>query len=197
MTKEDLKSSILQNDKNKILANLSEIWKNETLDDECFSIVLDLLYSSEDKEILNQVDWSIYFSMEKNSMERALKIIQHEKYTYEKIKLFKHIHDAIFHNSEISTMLYKTLILLGTERYYHELMQLLDSVKIDLSTLNLTIDEKITIFYKSMGVICAHIKQNMLICFNLLEDDKLLQKDENLLITFVRFFGWNWMGTST
>ena len=59
------------------------------------------------------------------------------------------------------------------------------SIKETLSSINLTIDEKILIFYKTMGSICAHIKNNMTICFNLLDDDGLLKKDENLAKKFI------------
>jgi len=197
MTKEELKKSIIENDKDKIMKNLNEVWRDEELWEDCFEVILDLFYSTEDKELLNQIDWAMYFILKKSRFDKAWKIIKHEKYTYEKIKSFLHIYNTIFHSNEISTQLYKNLILTDAEKYSQELMQLLDSTIIDISKLDLTVDEKILIFYKTMGSMCAHIKNNMNLCFKLLEDDELVKKDNNLLLTFVRFYGWNWMGTST
>lgn len=197
MTKEELENSIIENDKDRIMKNLNEVWRDKKILEDCFEIILELFYSTDDKELLNQIDWAMYFILKNNCLDKALKIIKHKKYAYEKIKSFSHIYNAIFHNNEISTQLYRNLILNETEKYSQELMQLLDSTIIDISKLNLSIDEKISIFYKTMGSMCAHIKNNMNLCFKLLEDDELVKNDNNLLLTFVHFYGWNWMGTST
>lgn len=197
MTKDDLKNSIKENDKNKIMKNLNEIWRDDKLGEECFEIILNLFYSTEDNELLNQIDWCMYLILKNNALEKMLKIINHEMYTYEKIKSVTHIYNEIFHNNETASHLYKNFILLDAKKYSQELMQLMDSTKIDVALLNLNIDEKILMFYKTMGVICAHIKNNMLLCFQLIEDDNILNKDKDILMTFVRFYGWNWMGTST
>lgn len=197
MTKEELENSIIENDKDRIMKNLNEVWRDEKLWEDCFEVILELFYSTDDKELLNQIDWAMYFILKKNCFDKVWKIIKHEKYTYEKIKSFSHIYNAMFHSNEISNQLYKNLILTEAEKYSQELMQLLDSTIIDVSKLELTLDEKISIFYKTMGSMCAHIKNNMNLCFKLLEDDELAKKDNDLLLTFVRFYGWNWMGTST
>lgn len=197
MTKEELYNSIQENNKDKIMRNLNEVWEDEKLWEECFEMILELFYSTDDKELLKQIDWVMSLNLQKSYFNKVWGIIKHEKYTYEKIKSFTNIYNAIFHNNEISTQLYKNLILTGAEKYSQELMQLLDSTIIDISKLDLTIDDKISIFYKTMGSMCAHIKNNMNLCFRLLEDDELIKRDNNLLLTFVRFYGWNWMGTST
>ena len=197
MNKKELCNSIKEKDKDKILKNLNEVCRDENLWDDCFQVILDLLYLTEDKELINQIDLTMYFILKSSSIDKMLKIINHEKYTFEKIKSFSHIYNVIFHNNSISTQLYKTLILNNAEKYSQELMQLLESTTIDVSKLELTCDEKILIFYKTMGLICAHIRNNMNLCFKLLEDNELIKKDSNLLLTFVRFYGWNWMGTSS
>lgn len=197
MTKEDLKNSIKDNDKDKIMENISEITMDEQLRESCFDMILELFYSMEDKELLNQIDWFMYYALKKNTLEKALKIIMHERYKYERIKIFTHIYNVIFYNNNIASELYKNLIFSETRKYCRELIQLLDSTKINITILNLNLNEKILMFYKTMGLICPHIKNNMLLCFQLLEDDNMTKQDKNLLITFVRFYGWNWMGTST
>ena len=197
MIKEDLINSIHVNDKENIILNLNKVWRDENLWDDCFEVILELFYSTDDNELLKQIDFIMYFILKKNTFDKALKIINHEKYTYTKIKSFSHIYNVIYHNNEISTQLYKSFIMNDAEKYSQELMQLLDSTTIEVPSLDLTIDEKISIFYKTMGSICVHIKNNMNLCFKLLEDDELVNNDQKLLLTFVRFYGWNWMGTST
>lgn len=156
MNKKELCNSIKEKDKDKILKNLNEVCRDENLWDDCFQVILDLLYLTEDKKLINQIDLTMYFILKSSSIDKMLKIINHEKYTYEKIKSFSHIYNVIFHNNSISTQLYKTLILNNAEKYSQEVMQLLESTTIDVSKLELTCDEKILIFYKTMGSICAH-----------------------------------------
>ena len=196
MTKEELTISIEEGNIDKIISNLNELWRDELLYEDCFNLVLELFYSTEDKNLLAQIDWCMHFMLKKNTLEKALKIIKHEQYTYKKINKLEHLHNEIFHNNKISSQLYKILIMSEAKKYSQELMQLLDSTTIDISTLDLNVDEKIKMFYKTMGSICAYINRNMNICFQLLEDDELIKKDEKLLLVFVRFYGWNWMGTS-
>lgn len=195
MTKEDLKKSIKENDKDRIMKNLNEVWREEKLWEDCFEIILELFYSTEDKEMINQIDWTIYFILEKNGFDKVEKIIKHEKYTYEKIKMFSHTYNAIFQNNKFSSELYKYFILKDAKKHLKELMNLV-RLKIDINSINLSFDEKIVIFYKTMGIVNSDVKNNMNICFDILLDDKLLQKDKSMLLTFSCWFGWNWMLTS-
>lgn len=197
MTRDELCVSIKENDKDTIIKNLNEVWRDESTWEDCFDVIVDLFYSTEDKEVLSQIDWTMCFIFKTNSIDKALKFVNHEKYDYERIKSFSRVHNKIFHNNDFSPQLYKKFILSNAERHSRELIQLLDSTTIEISKIELTHDEKILIFYKTMGLMSAHIRNNMNLCFKLLEDDELVKKDKNLLLTFVCFYGWNWMGTST
>ena len=151
MIKEDLINSIHVNDKENIILNLNKVWRDENLWDDCFEVILELFYSTDDNELLKQIDFIMYFILKKNTFDKALKIINHEKYTYTKIKSFSHIYNVIYHNNEISTQLYKSFIMNDAEKYSQELMQLLDSTTIEVSSLDLTIDEKMLILLYSPG----------------------------------------------
>ena len=42
MTKEELTISIEEGDRNKIISNLNELWRDELLYEDCFNLVLEL-----------------------------------------------------------------------------------------------------------------------------------------------------------
>ena len=120
-----------------------------------------------------------------------------ETYDYSKIRKNQYIHSAVFHNNQVVNQLYSYFALKNAKKHLLEIMELINNNnKINLSSLNMNVEDKVKCFYITMGAITLNIQTNMNICFNLLEDDELLEKDKELMIVFARFYGWNYMGAS-
>lgn len=194
---EKLKQHIEEDNKSEIIKCIDEIWRDDELCEMCFKTLVDYFFKSEDKEILSHIDFCVSFALDSNNLLDKVKfIIENPKYSYSKISKYEHIHSAMFHNNEISSQLYCYFMLNNARKYLHEITELIKQTNIDLKLMELSSEEKIKCFYKTIGAVTPSIIKNMEICFNLLEDDELLNKDSDLLMIFARFYGWNYMGTS-
>lgn len=192
-----LKKYINENKKGEIINFINNIHRDETLLNSCFNIIVDLFYDTEDQEILNSIDWCLHFALKIKQSERINYIITHPKYDYSKIRKNQYIHSAVFHNNQVVNQLYSYFALKNAKKHLLEIMELINNNnKINLSSLNMNVEDKVKCFYITMGAITLNIQTNMNICFNLLEDDELLEKDKELMIVFARFYGWNYMGAS-
>ena len=192
-----LKKYINENKKGEIINFINNIHRDETLLNSCFNIIVDLFYDTEDQEILNSIDWCLHFALKIKQLERINYIITHPKYDYSKIRKNQYIHSAVFHNNQVVNQLYSYFALKNAKKHLLEIMELINNNnKINLSSLNMNVEDKAKCFYITMGAITLNIQTNMNICFNLLEDDELLEKDKELMIVFARFYGWNYMGAS-
>lgn len=192
-----LKKYINENKKGEIINFINNIHRDETLLNSCFNIIVDLFYDTEDQEILNSIDWCLHFALKIKQLERINYIITHPKYDYSKIRKNQYIHSAVFHNNQVVNQLYSYFALKNAKKHLLEIMELINNNnKINLSSLNMNVEDKVKCFYITMGAITLNIQTNMNICFNLLEDDELLEKDKELMIVFARFYGWNYMGAS-
>lgn len=196
MTKEEFIESIKSNDNTRIIQHLSDIRLDLEKQKENYCLIVDLFYNTKDVDILNQIDWFFFSYLHKSQDEEDFfKITNHKNYSFNLIKMHSHIFQSMFQNNNISSKLYKHFILKGAKKHLKELCQLI-TLKIDINSVDLSVDEKIAIFYKTMGIVCADVKNSMKICFDILIDDELIKKDKDLLLTFARWYGWNWISTS-
>ena len=64
--------------------------------------------------------------------------------------------------------LYSYFALKNAKKHLLEIMELINNNKINLSSLNMNVEDKVKCFYITMGAITLNIQTNMNICFNLL-----------------------------
>lgn len=196
--KKILMENIEKNNTSAIVNQIQEICMDSKLMEECFEVLIDLYYESEDLEIKSMLDLYFYnLSKCENIFGKIIYIIEHIKYQYSIINNNESLNSLIFHNDKISSRLFFYLMIKNVRKYREEIIELINNTNVDVSSIEISTNDKIKCFYKTIGLTGFNVRNNMLICLELLSKDDLPVNPLNdMVLVFGRFYGWNYMKNS-
>ena len=192
-----LSKAIHSNDIEKIINIINLIDKNDDFNDELVDIIIELMLETDDDRVLSSIDWLFYrryYGV--NFVNQALKIVFNKNYNYEKMSKMRQLYDLLFKNDVIADEIFIKIITKDAKKYRLELIDLIEYNDININSIPLSIENKILVFYKIIGLTPLHIMKNMKLCFDLLQDDELIKRDKDIPLVFGRFYGWNYIGNS-
>ena len=171
--------------------------KSDDFNDELIDIIIELMLDTDDDKVLSCIDWLFYRKYYGvNFINQALKIFFNKKYNYNKISRMKQLYDLLLKNDIIADELFIKIITTNAKKYKLELIDLIEHNNININSASLSIENKVLIFYKIIGLTTLHIMKNLKLCFDLLQDDRLIERDKDIPLVFGRFYGWNYIGNS-
>lgn len=190
-----LEEVITIGDEENTVEVICKMYDDENLFNSCYDTVIDLAFGSSSEKIINAINLLFLYRSRSINLAEAFKIFNLKTYSYDKFKQINNLYNSIIYNDVLSSELL-FLLIVDAVKYKKVLVDLVEHNNIDCSKIDMSIEDKISSFYKIIGLTTFHVKKYMQICFDLLLDDGLLLVDKELVLVFSRFYAWNYINNS-